>query len=184
MTDLGLWLNLFIVFFYASGYRILYISDNHSRAHFLVLAPETVQVHDSLDAHADLLGDRGEGLSALHLIIYTLRGVHCLAHILRRVVVAASELAINHVVGVSAIANLSTFTRSHFRFMVIGSLIERVVVACHVLVAEIKEKSRVQGYSAEASLEMQVRARASASIAAETYWLARPHVLILGHELF
>ena len=60
---------------------------------------------------------------------------------------------------------------------------EHVVVVNNVLIAEVEHQGRIQGYATEACLEMQVRTRATASVATQSDRIAGTYLLIFCDEL-
>ena len=60
-----------------------------------------------------------------------------------------------------------------------SGLSKDIEVICDVLALEVEQLCRINGDATYPSLEVQVRARATASISSQTDWLSRFHVLVL-----
>lgn len=150
--------------------KCLCASDDHAGAHALRLA-EAVETAELIDRDIVLLGNRLQGVALDHFVVDTLAAV------------AAGISATDLLAAVSAIAHLAAGTCGEVRLRVVTTAVEDIVVARDILVAEVKHQCRVEGYTAQTCLEMEVRACASAGVAAQTDGLTGAHLLILADEL-
>ena len=60
-----------------------------------------------------------------------------------------------------------------------SGLSEDIEVVCNVLVLEVEQLCRINGDATYPGLEVQMRARAPASVTTQTDWLSGFHVLVL-----
>ena len=85
---------------------------------------------------------------------------------------------------ISAVADLSSESVSLSRLILVCIAAEHIGIGHDILIAEIEEYGWVYGYTADACLEVEVRACASPGVSTEANHIACTHCLVLVDEWF
>ena len=145
----------------------LRVSHDLSGSHTLVFA-ESVQAAELVDVHMELVGNALKRLAVLHLVVEALRTVHGVVDYLVGRLAASQFATLNHVAGVTAVAHLAALACGLCRLAVVCLTVKHVLVARHILVAEVEEQGGVEGHAAQACFEVEVRTSASAGVATQS----------------
>ena len=148
----------------------LRVADNLTRKKLFVLSV-TVEAANLFYAYATLLCDAHERLARLNLVVklFARRAGRISAHF----------ATVNLLSGVTAVANLATGSVGLSILVLVTVTLEIVEIASDILVAEIEEQGWVQGYTAETSLEVEVRTSTSTGITTQADYFSGSYLLVL-----